>query len=80
MVVDHRPQWPPEFAQVAGQSRAAMGEVTLDIDHVGSTAVPGLAAKDCVDAQIPGAVDRRGAGRRPALGDRLPVSARAVEP
>ncbi|MGW4392013.1 GrpB family protein [Streptomyces sp. NPDC004685] len=51
-VVDHRPQWPPEFAQVAGQSRVAMGEVALDIDHVGSTAVPGLAAKDCVDAQI----------------------------
>ncbi|MFD5118193.1 GrpB family protein [Streptomyces sp. NPDC058385] len=51
-VADHRPQWPPEFEQVARQSRAAMGEVALDIDHMGSTAVPGLAAKDCVDAQI----------------------------
>lgn len=40
MVVDHRPQWPLEFEQLAGQSRAAMGGVAWDIDHVGSTAVP----------------------------------------
>ncbi|WP_406339898.1 GrpB family protein [Streptomyces sp. NBC_00649] len=52
MVVDHRPQWPLEFEQLAGQSRAAMGGVAWDIDHVGSTAVPGLAAKDCIDVQI----------------------------
>ncbi|MFC9456138.1 GrpB family protein [Streptomyces sp. NPDC056983] len=52
MVLDHRPQWPPEFEQLAGQLRAAMGGVALDIDHVGSTAVPGLAAKDCIDVQI----------------------------
>ncbi|MGW6157943.1 GrpB family protein [Streptomyces sp. NPDC055144] len=29
-----------------------MGGVPLHIDHVGSTSVPGLAAKDCIDVQI----------------------------
>lgn len=51
-VVDHRPQWPLEFEQLAGQLRSAMGGVPLHIDHVGSTSVPGLAAKDCIDVQI----------------------------
>ncbi|MGW6354119.1 GrpB family protein [Streptomyces sp. NPDC055092] len=51
-IVDHRPQWPLEFEESAGQLRAAMGGVPLHIDHVGFTSVPGLAAKDCVDVQI----------------------------
>ncbi|MFD3475210.1 GrpB family protein [Streptomyces sp. NPDC058695] len=51
-VVDHRPQWPLEFEQLARQLRAAMGGVPVAIDHVGSTSVPGLAAKDCIDVQI----------------------------
>ncbi|MFI9778229.1 GrpB family protein [Streptomyces sp. NPDC051956] len=51
-VVDYRSQWPLEFAQSARQLRAAMGGVPVDIDHVGSTSVPGLAAKDCIDVQI----------------------------
>ncbi|MFF1398164.1 GrpB family protein [Streptomyces sp. NPDC058287] len=51
-VVDHRPQWPLEFEQLAGPLRAAMGGVPLHIDHVGSTSVPGPAAKDCIDVQI----------------------------
>jgi hypothetical protein len=51
-VVDHRPQWPLEFEESAGQLRAVKGGVPLQIDHVGSTSVPGLTAKDCVDVEI----------------------------
>jgi len=32
--------------------RAALGEVALRIDHIGSTAVPGLVAKPIIDVQI----------------------------
>jgi GrpB-like predicted nucleotidyltransferase (UPF0157 family) len=32
--------------------RAALGEVALRIDHIGSTAVPGLAAKPVIDVQV----------------------------
>ncbi|MFG2522192.1 GrpB family protein [Streptomyces sp. NPDC048527] len=51
-VVDHRSQWPSEFEQLARQLRVAMGGVPVAIDHLGSTSVPGLAAKDCIDVQI----------------------------
>ncbi|MGW7004784.1 GrpB family protein [Streptomyces sp. NPDC054933] len=34
---------------MAGTPRGALGDQALAIGHVGSTAVPGLAAKDCVD-------------------------------
>ncbi len=45
-------QRPTRFVEQAGALRAALGEVALRIDHVGSTAVPGLAAKPIVDIQI----------------------------
>ncbi|MFJ8925735.1 GrpB family protein [Streptomyces sp. NPDC102364] len=51
-VLDHRQEWAAEFERLAGVLRAALGTQALSIDHVGSTAVPGLAAKDCVDIQV----------------------------
>lgn len=51
-VLDHRPEWAAEFERLAGVLRAALGTQALSIDHVGSTSVPGLAAKDCVDIQV----------------------------
>ena len=44
--------WRAEFQRVAGEVRAVLGELALRIDHIGSTAVPGLAAKDVVDVQV----------------------------
>ena len=51
-VVRHRPQWAADFEAVAAVLRAALGGHALAVDHVGSTAVPGLPAKDCVDVQV----------------------------
>ena len=51
-VVDYKPDWPDEFAYLAGRLRGAVGDRAVFVDHVGSTSVPGLAAKDCIDAQI----------------------------
>ncbi|MFG2634776.1 GrpB family protein [Streptomyces sp. NPDC048362] len=51
-VIEYSPQWPEEFEQVAGELRGALGDVALAIDHIGSTSVPGLPAKDCVDVQV----------------------------
>jgi GrpB-like predicted nucleotidyltransferase (UPF0157 family) len=47
---DHR--WPAEFAAIGGALRRALGDLALRIDHIGSTSVPGLAAKDRIDVQI----------------------------
>ena len=51
-IVEHRPGWGQEFLGVAGALRAALGDLAVRIDHVGSTAVPGLAAKDVIDVQV----------------------------
>lgn len=44
--------WPGMFDAEAAVLREALGAVALRIDHVGSTAVPGLAAKPVIDIQI----------------------------
>jgi GrpB-like predicted nucleotidyltransferase (UPF0157 family) len=51
-VVEYDPNWPSEYAYLARRLRAALGDRALAVDHVGSTSVPGLAAKDCIDAQV----------------------------
>jgi GrpB-like predicted nucleotidyltransferase (UPF0157 family) len=51
-IVPYRPKWAAEFAAIAAELRRALGPAALRIDHIGSTAVPGLAAKDIIDVQI----------------------------
>jgi GrpB-like predicted nucleotidyltransferase (UPF0157 family) len=47
-----RPEWQAEFDALAHELHAALGHVAVAIDHVGSTAVPGMPAKDVIDAQV----------------------------
>jgi GrpB-like predicted nucleotidyltransferase (UPF0157 family) len=51
-IVDYQERWPNEFAEIAQQLREALGNLALRIDHIGSTSVPGLAAKDVIDIQV----------------------------
>jgi GrpB-like predicted nucleotidyltransferase (UPF0157 family) len=51
-VVPSDPTWPEQFRRIAGPLRAALGTAARRIDHVGSTAVPGLDAKPVIDVQI----------------------------
>jgi GrpB-like predicted nucleotidyltransferase (UPF0157 family) len=51
-LADYDPAWPQRFAEIAGQLRDVIPDGVLRIDHIGSTAVPGLAAKDVIDIQI----------------------------
>lgn len=46
------PAWPGQAARMIERIRLAMGETALTAHHVGSTAVPGLEAKDVLDLQI----------------------------
>ena len=48
-IVDYNPEWPLRFQFEAGRIRLALGKRALRVEHVGSTAVPGLAAKPIVD-------------------------------
>jgi GrpB-like predicted nucleotidyltransferase (UPF0157 family) len=51
-VLAYDPAWPLSFAVERKRLQAALGELALRIDHNGSTAVPGLAAKPVIDTQI----------------------------
>jgi GrpB-like predicted nucleotidyltransferase (UPF0157 family) len=48
-LVGYDPHWPEMFELHAAKIRRALGEVALRIEHIGSTSVPGLAAKPIVD-------------------------------
>ncbi|HEU5228247.1 MAG TPA: GrpB family protein [Ktedonobacteraceae bacterium] len=49
LLVEYDPEWPWLFEREAARIRAALGERVLLLEHVGSTSVPGLAAKPRID-------------------------------
>ncbi len=51
-IVDYRPEWPERFAREHDRIAVALGSTALRIDHIGSTAVPGLAAKPIIDIEV----------------------------
>lgn len=55
-VVDYNLAWPARYEQYAARLREILGERLLLIEHIGSTSVPGLAAKPVIDIVI-GVVD-----------------------
>lgn len=48
----YQPAWPDQFRDAGTRLRRHLGSLALRIDHIGSTSVPGLAAKDIVDIQV----------------------------
>ena len=52
VIVAPNPGWSIEFQAIGSRLRAALGAEALRIDHIGSTAVSGLAAKDIIDIQV----------------------------
>ena len=52
VVVDYDPAWPAEFELLRARTAAAVGDAAVAIEHVGSTAVPGLAAKPVIDLVV----------------------------
>ncbi len=66
VVVPYDPEWPVLFSALGASLREALGATALRIDHIGSTAIPGLAAKPIVDVQISvGSFEPLDAYRRP---------------
>jgi GrpB-like predicted nucleotidyltransferase (UPF0157 family) len=52
VVADYDPEWPRWFARAEEQIRRALGGKVLQLDHVGSTSVPGLPAKPLIDVNL----------------------------
>jgi GrpB-like predicted nucleotidyltransferase (UPF0157 family) len=52
VIVDHNPQWPSLYEQEKSLLLGAIGHIVAAIEHIGSTAVPGLGAKPIIDIMI----------------------------
>jgi GrpB-like predicted nucleotidyltransferase (UPF0157 family) len=52
VIVDYDPAWPERFRQEEARIRSSLGEAALSVEHIGSTSVPGLAAKPIVDVLL----------------------------
>ncbi|HET7856967.1 MAG TPA: tRNA (adenosine(37)-N6)-threonylcarbamoyltransferase complex ATPase subunit type 1 TsaE [Gaiellaceae bacterium] len=51
-LAEHSAAWAERFASETAQIQDALGDLVVEIEHVGSTAVPGLAAKPTVDIAV----------------------------
>jgi len=51
-VVGYDPSWPRLFADIGAEISILLGNLVLSIDHIGSTSVPGLAAKPKIDLDV----------------------------
>lgn len=49
VVVPYDSRWPEKFEEEAANIREIFGETAIRLDHIGSTSVPGLAAKPIID-------------------------------
>jgi GrpB-like predicted nucleotidyltransferase (UPF0157 family) len=51
-VVEYDPRWPEQFCLIRDRIWPCVGDIAIAIEHVGSTSVPGLAAKPVIDMDI----------------------------
>lgn len=67
VICDYDPAWPERYERLRAPVAEAVGEYAADIQHIGGTSVPGLAAKPTIDINIL----LRSAGDLPAAIERL---------
>lgn len=51
-LVPHDPAWAGLYETAADEIRRALGPIGLSVEHVGSTAIPGIVAKPTIDVLI----------------------------
>jgi GrpB-like predicted nucleotidyltransferase (UPF0157 family) len=52
VIVEYDPSWPATFEELRDRLAATLGPLAVAIEHVGSTAVPGLAATPVIDLDV----------------------------
>jgi GrpB-like predicted nucleotidyltransferase (UPF0157 family) len=52
LIEDYDPGWPNVFSELAARAMGALGSLAVGVEHIGSTAVPGLAAKPIIDLDV----------------------------
>lgn len=51
-IVPYNPEWPRRYHALSAEIRTALGDAALSIEHIGSTSIKGLAAKDVIDINL----------------------------
>lgn len=51
-ILDYNPTWHKEFRAIQSSLLKILGPLALRIDHIGSTSIPGVGAKDVIDIQV----------------------------
>ena len=51
VVAAYDPAWQRRGAELAGELRSALGPLARRVEHIGSTAIPGMAAKPVYDSR-----------------------------
>lgn len=51
-IEEYRPEWKTTFDTEADRIRRVFGDDIIAIEHVGSTSVPGMAGKPCIDMDV----------------------------
>jgi len=77
IVVDYDPGWVGTFRELRGRIKSSLGSLPQSIEHVGSTSVPGTAAKPIIDidvvlkseSDLPKAIEELGKAGYSHLGD-----------
>lgn len=84
-IVPYEPDWQRRGAELAAELHAALSPLALRVEHIGSTSIPGMAAKPVFDLQISvadleaaaaaadGPLAARGFTRRPYERDHVPA-------
>jgi GrpB-like predicted nucleotidyltransferase (UPF0157 family) len=52
VVVDYRPEWTNQASETINLLRNNLGDVAMSIEHIGSTSIPSMPAKDMLDLQV----------------------------
>ena len=52
VIVAYDPRWPSKYEEEKDRILGAIGDVAVAIEHIGSTAVPGLGAKPIIDIMV----------------------------
>lgn len=51
-IIEYKESWVKDFREIGSIIRNTLGELAVRVDHIGSTSVPDLAAKDVIDVQL----------------------------
>ena len=52
VIEKYNPEWHADFEKIRAELLKTLGPLALRVDHIGSTSVPGLGAKDIIDVQV----------------------------